>query len=297
MNSVDCYSRIEGGMHAALESLDADVELEEVLSYALFPCGKLIRPRLVAAIGEVISGPRWDTILPATVSLELLHCASLVHDDLPALDDDQMRRGRASCHAKFGEARALLAGDFLASFAIQWAAKSQLSDAAQMVEICTVLSGAYSRVMQGQLLDLDSTLKRKDLLGIYKLKTGALFEAAFLLGVLQHKCYVELKEKALLCGQAFGVLYQLIDDFLDVNAPSSLTGREVRSDQKNERYNPFCSSDGISAGSLMQEAKKNFLMLYGELKNALRISRVGGTTFEPLDRMIETVLSKDKFSK
>lgn len=180
--------------------------LAEAVRYALAGGGKRIRPVLCLATAEAAGGDP-DEALPAAAALELVHSFSLVHDDLPALDDDEERRGRPTAHVRFGEAHAILAGDALLTEAFALAVRYPST------EIARELAFATSGMIGGQYLDTDGG--KPDRAELNRLKTGRLFEASVACGLLAAGVRQEAQEQWRAFGADYGFLYQAVDDLLD----------------------------------------------------------------------------------
>jgi geranylgeranyl diphosphate synthase type II len=192
-------------------------ELTAAVRYSLDGGGKRIRPVLCLAAGEAAGAPL-RAVLPAAAALELIHTFSLVHDDLPALDDDDVRRGRASTHIEFGEAIGVLAGDALLAEAFRLALSYPTPAVARE------LAGATLGMIGGQYLDLAS--RRHDLEALNRLKTGRLFEAA--IGCALWVAEVPETEQGpwRAFGRELGPLFQTVDDILDGDGLAALYGVE-----------------------------------------------------------------------
>lgn len=190
--------------------------LEEALRYPLEAGGKRIRPVICLAVTEAAGGEP-ERALQAACALELVHTFSLVHDDLPALDDDAERRGRPSAHVTFGEGVALLAGDALLAEALRLALS--YDDAA----IARELADATLRMIGGQFRDI--TGDDEDLVALHRLKTGALFEAAVALGLRVARSE-EVQEAWRTFGSEVGLLFQAVDDLLDGDGYVARVGEE-----------------------------------------------------------------------
>jgi len=199
--------------------------------HAQFPPGKMIRPILCLSYCMDLGGD-WQKLLPAAACLELLHTSSLIHDDLPAMDDDDMRRGRASCHIVFGEATAILAGDLLVALAHKTLANTDFSDSIK-VRFLNSLSNAYLNLCLGQQLDLNGAGDEVLIRQIHKLKTAALFSATFEFGALGANVSEETVNLSCALGEQLGVSFQIVDDYLDLF--SSEKGRQGGSDSKNKK--------------------------------------------------------------
>jgi geranylgeranyl diphosphate synthase, type II len=181
-------------------------ELEEAMRYALAGGGKRIRPVLCLASAEAAGGDG-ERALPAAAALELVHSFSLVHDDLPALDDDEERRGRPTAHVRFGEAPAILAGDALLTEAFTLALSYPGN------EIARELARATSGMIAGQYLDIDGG--KPDRAELNRLKTGRLFEASVACGLLAAGVPEAEQEPWRAFASDYGFLYQVVDDLLD----------------------------------------------------------------------------------
>lgn len=190
--------------------------LYEAAHYLLLAPGKRIRPLLTCAIAEMLQGNR-EAALTAGCAIEIIHTYSLIHDDLPCMDDDDMRRGKPSMHKAYDEATAILVGDFLLTYAFEVLVSHVDVGDHQKVQLVATLaqaSGGKGMVM-GQLLDLqaiDTTL-------IHSLKTAALFKAAFAFGAILSDVNATLLHQIKELGHEFGLLFQLVDDIHDQDHP------------------------------------------------------------------------------
>ena len=221
--------------------------LYDAMRYSLLGGGKRLRVQL-AMMASAALGGKEDDALPYGAALECIHTYSLIHDDLPCMDDDDLRRGRPTLHKKFDEATAVLAGDGLLTLAFSVAANAPLS-AEQNLSAVKVLSesaGAYGMV-EGQVLDMKLRDASEDaILEMYRYKTGALLCAAVSLGAIAAGGKGdELRTFA----ENLGVAFQIQDDILDIIGDEAILGKPVMSDQKNEK-NTVVSIIGL------EEAKK-----------------------------------------
>jgi geranylgeranyl diphosphate synthase type II len=212
--------------------------LAEAMRYSLLAPGKRLRPVLVILAAEACGG-RAEEALPAASAVEMIHTYSLIHDDLPAMDDDDLRRGQPTCHKQFGEALAILAGDALLTLAFQVLAEGY--PPATAAACCRELARAAGAagMVGGQVDDLAWEKKGgtlPDLENLHARKTGALFRACLRLGVLaiwgekQTVLDSGIMEGLDAYGRCFGLLFQLTDDLLDVEGSAAQAGKRVQKD-------------------------------------------------------------------
>ena len=263
--------------------------LRDAMQYSLDNGGKLLRPQLVYAAGELFGAPLEALDVPAT-AIELMHTYSLIHDDLPCMDNADLRRGKPTCHCAFDEGKAVLAGDALQTLSLQIIAvhPAPLS-ALQRLEMITVLTQAsgISGMAAGQALDI-ALLHRPGLtLGqleaIFRLKTGALFaaclELAWLAAVNRPKN--ELKEVQVL-GELIGLAFQIQDDILDIEASTAVLGKPQGIDQCNEKVTyPLLTS--------LPAAKQKVASLFEQAMTM--IAQFGEATM-PLTQLITQILHR-----
>ncbi|HOW59521.1 MAG TPA: polyprenyl synthetase family protein [Candidatus Omnitrophota bacterium] len=191
--------------------------IHKAMQYAVFTGGKRFRPVLVLSACEACGGQFQKAILPA-LSVELIHTYSLVHDDLPALDNDDMRRGKPTCHKQFGEANAILTGDALLTFAFELLARVTPADKAikLLAEISTA-SGTHGMI-GGQVADLSDAAGKKTLTGhdfISRQKTGQLIRVSALAGAISSGASSHQLKKIEQYGECLGLAFQVVDDILD----------------------------------------------------------------------------------
>lgn len=210
-------------------------KLNHAMRYSVLNGGKRIRPALVYLTGELLGAPIEALDIPAC-AIEILHSFSLVHDDLPALDNDDLRRGKPTCHKAFDEATAILTGDALLifSFDILSLPTSQLDayQQSQMVQCLAKASGAMG-MTQGQSLDMENKtdLTLDQLVKIHTLKTGALLEACVSLACITAKCQDQKKINALQqYAKHLGLAFQIKDDLLDAESSTEQLGKTAQSD-------------------------------------------------------------------
>jgi len=225
--------RIEDVLERVLPAVDtAPVELSRAMRYAVLDGGKRIRPLLSYAAGEFADAPP-DLVDAVAAAVELIHAYSLIHDDLPCMDDDTLRRGKPTCHVAFGEATALLAGDALQALAFGVLAGAALPDRAGA---CAVLADAAGvrGMAGGQAIDLDSVgtiLPLRELETMHRLKTGALIRAAVRLGATCGRPLTASEAAALEAyADAAGLAFQVVDDVLDVEGSAASLGKTAGKD-------------------------------------------------------------------
>jgi geranylgeranyl diphosphate synthase type II len=220
--------------------------LEDVMRYTLEAGGKRIRPVLCLATAEAAGGTA-EIALPAATAVELVHTFSLVHDDLPALDDDDLRRGRPSAHVRFGEAAAILAGDALLAEAFRLALSHPTPAVARE------LARATAGMIGGQYLDV--TNGTDDLAAVNRLKTGRLFEAAVACGLWSAEVPEAEQEPWRAFARDVGALFQLVDDLLDGDGYAARYGDEEarrRADEAAARARTRLEQLGVEAGALLE---------------------------------------------
>jgi geranylgeranyl diphosphate synthase type II len=230
-----CRLRVNHALEQQLTVYHIHPHLQEAMRYSLFNGGKRVRPVLVYASANALhnSTPATDQ---AAVALEAIHAYSLIHDDLPAMDNDDLRRGQPTCHIAFGEATAILAGDALQALAFEALCQHHDLDAAtvqQMVQILARCSGAAGMVA-GQSIDLaavNQTLTIDELETMHRLKTGALINASVQLGALSTGIAEPHQLTALtMYADAIGLAFQVQDDILDVTSDTVTLGKQQGAD-------------------------------------------------------------------
>ncbi len=226
-------ARVEAALDRALPPAnERAATLVEAMRYATLGGGKRIRALLAYAAGEFAHAEAAD-IDAAAVAVEMVHAYSLVHDDLPSMDDDTMRRGRPTCHVAFGEATALLAGDALQAQAFAVLGRAGWRDAGRACALLAEASGAAG-MAGGQAIDLAATgsaMSERDLETMHRLKTGALIRAAVRLGAAAGRPLDEEGERALdAYARAAGLAFQVVDDVLDVEGSTATLGKTAGKD-------------------------------------------------------------------
>lgn len=223
----------------------------EAMRYSLLGGGKRIRGALVLAAASLGESSLDDALLAAS-AVEMIHAYSLIHDDLPSMDNDDMRRGKPSCHKKFGEATALLAGDGLLTLGFNTLSRiSEPKKAAKCVEILSSAAG-HMGMIYGQELDLEAeehTATEKELFLIHENKTGALIKASVGMGAAIAELNDEQKDALNTYAENIGLVFQIVDDILDCTSSTEVLGKPVGSDRENSKTT-YASLYGI------EEAKK-----------------------------------------
>lgn len=242
--SLSQYRERHGRFLAAQLQQQAVVspELVDAMQYAVLLGGKRVRPFLVYAVGNMLGASDADLDAPAA-AIECVHAYSLVHDDLPAMDDDALRRGKATCHIAFDEATAILAGDALQAFAFELLSGHEFTQVAapqQLAMVRTLATASGQRGMcGGQALDLaatDNHIDRKQLESIHRHKTGALIEAAVHLGILASTPPPASTTDALLSwARTIGLAFQVQDDILDEVGETATLGKPQGSDREQHK--------------------------------------------------------------
>lgn len=207
--------------------------LQEAMRYSLLAGGKRVRPVMTLAFCDMLGG-QWRAALPFACALELVHTYSLIHDDLPCMDDDDLRRGRPTCHKVYGETMAVLAGDALQGEAFGLIAAAPAMTAQQRIDAVAVLSAACGGggMVAGQVLDVDHLAQGEaDLRLLHRLKTGAMLQAAAELGCVAAGADDGLRQRARDYGCHIGLAFQVRDDVLDVVADQGELGKPIGSDR------------------------------------------------------------------
>ncbi len=240
----------------------------DAMKYSILLGGKRLRPFILRAF-YLVCGGEGEDFLNFAASLEMIHTYSLIHDDLPSMDNDDFRRGKPSCHKAFDEATALLAGDALLTMAFEIAAKTKNISSDLIVDgilELAKLSGADGMI-GGQVIDLaieTKTVPIEIVLDMYKKKTGALLVAAAKIGAILAGGNYDMKLAAEEYALNLGIAFQIQDDILDVIGDSKLLGKPVGSDAKNQK-STYVSLKGL------EQAKLDVIEYTNKAKNALKV--------------------------
>ncbi len=248
---------IENRIDELLPETDAPYnEVVKASRYSLKLGGKRIRPIIMMEFSRLFGGD-YTKALDFAIALEMIHTYSLIHDDLPCMDNDDFRRGKPSCHKAFSEDMALLAGDALLTEAFSVASNADIDDAVKVkaVIILSQMAG-FSGMLGGQVIDLSFVKNPPNLVSLcdmYNRKTGCLLRAAAIIGATVGGASEEDIKNADIFAQKVGLAFQIIDDILDVTADPELLGKPVGSDDKNQKTT-FVSLLGLEGAK--EEAKK-----------------------------------------
>ena len=277
-------------INAWLECLvpSEDVEprqLPKAMRYSLLAGGKRLRPALVLASGEAL-GAATDDLMPAACAIEMIHTYSLIHDDLPAMDNDDLRRGRPTCHKAFGEAVAILAGDALLTQAFRvLASDAPHRDAARQIRVIREIAtaaGSVDGMIGGQMADVENEGKRVDsatLEYIHRSKTGALITAPVVVGGIIAGATDEQLGRLRAYGERIGLAFQIADDILDVTSTSEQLGKTPGKDLAANKAT-YASVHGIPA------SERRARELVAEAVEIVSSLRLGTGVLEDIARFI-----------
>lgn len=248
--------------------LDLYPQLFEAARYSVLGGGKRLRPILALAVTELLGGSLEAALLPAC-TLELIHAYSLIHDDLPCMDDDDYRRGQLTLHKKYSEGHAVLTGDYLLTYAFELLATAPLLTSDQKIQLITVLSKSIGAkgMLGGQVMDLffeGKKIPQNTLNTLHQHKTGALIMASLEFGSIISNATPIQSEHLRLFGKNIGLAFQIVDDILDVISSEAKHGKSISSDTINEKTT-YVSILGLD------QSKACARDLYNSAINALEI--------------------------
>jgi len=290
-SQMELYSSLtEKGLAQYMNNNSIPASLREVMNYSLFAGGKRLRPALVLACAQMCGGNLEDAI-PFACGVEMIHTYSLIHDDLPALDNDDYRRGRLTSHKAFDEAKAILAGDALLSYAFEIMLKEALSskkpeNAINALDCLANAAGAQGMVA-GQWVDVISEGKQideKTLEYIHKNKTAALIIGSLKAGAFSAGADLQSINDITVYGKELGLAFQIMDDILDVQGDSDVLGKPVGSDAANNKPT-YVSLFGIPGA--FEKAKQH-------TKLAIEALNSFGDKADFLMKLAETMLIRNK---
>lgn len=275
---------IEAKLHQNLDLLDIAPQLKEAISYSLFPGGKRLRPVLSMLFYSECSGETGEAFADSAASVELIHCGSLVHDDLPALDNDDMRRGKASCHKAFGESTAVLTGDALIPLAALFVLQSNMQIDTK-TRIAELVMAACLEICSGQQLDMLPDDQQPSLQKIANHKTAALFDVTLRIASIAAGLSAEHGTASGQAGRQLGLCFQMLDDYIDVYGTDADRGREGSSDQRKSKRTFF-------AGMPEDEGKADWLRALKRLQGLLDQIEVYGPEIPLTRAFISQMLSR-----
>jgi len=253
-------------LQQALPVTDDSPPVRQAMHYALMAGGKRLRPILCIAACQSLGNPEADA-LDAACALELVHTYSLIHDDLPAMDDDTWRRGKPTCHVAFGEAIAILAGDGLLTMAFERLAADGRLDASARLDLIGLLARAagWQGMIEGQARDIQAenqTLDQTQLERLHRLKTGKLIQAAVMMGARIGRANARQQACLRAYADCIGLAFQVVDDILNVEGDARIMGKAVGSDAQRGK-NTFPAILGL------EPARAYAHQLVGQARDAL----------------------------
>ena len=285
---MQCELRaVESALEAWVPA-DAPAGLGEAMRYGVLDGGKRLRPLLVLAACQAVAGAR-EAALRAAVSVELIHAYSLVHDDMPCMDNDVLRRGKPTVHVRYGEAQAMLAGDAMQALAFEVLTPDAGVEPALQARLCALLarSAGHAGMAGGQAIDLASIgmpLDERALRDMHRRKTGALLQASVLMGAACGRCEPRAWDALSDYGAALGLAFQVVDDILDVTQESHTLGKTAGKDLHANKPT-YVSVLGLEA------ARRLAADLRDRAQDALRRSGLAGTA--TLSQLADMVVERD----
>ena len=242
--------------------------IEKAMSYSVLGDSKMIRAGLIVASGNINKNISKSSLITFASAVELIHTYSLIHDDLPAMDDDDLRRGKKSNHIKFGEANAILAGDALQTLAYEIICNDSSIEDKDKVEAIKMISKACGKngMVYGQHLDINAETKKIDkhsIENIHQLKTGKLIQCSVMLGQISNEKNNEINSFKSF-GKKIGLAFQITDDILEAISSEEILGKDIQSDVKNCK-STYVSILGIDESK--KESKKLMESAISDLQN------------------------------
>jgi farnesyl diphosphate synthase len=278
-------------VESALEAwvpADAPAGLGQAMRYGVLDGGKRLRPLLVLAACQAVGGSP-QAALRAAVSVELIHAYSLVHDDMPCMDNDVLRRGKPTVHVRYGQAQAMLAGDAMQALAFEVLTPESGVEPALQARLCALLarSAGHAGMAGGQAIDLASIgqpLDERALRDMHRRKTGALLQASVLMGAATGRCEPRAWEALSDYGAALGLAFQVVDDILDVTQESHTLGKTAGKDLHANKPT-YVSVLGLDM------ARRQAADLRDRAQQALRRSGLPGTA--TLSQLADMVVERE----
>ena len=279
----DVLKEGQAAADAALERLlpaetQHPVSIHKAMRHSVFAGGKRLRPILAMEAGRMIAGSLPNGIEDVGAALEMLHTYSLIHDDLPALDNDDLRRGRPTCHKVFGEAIAILAGDALQTQAYEVLSRLQCPPEARVriIEEISRGTGTVDGMIGGQVADLEAEHKKPDLAMleyIHRAKTAALITASVVSGGIYGGAAAESVEKLRIFGRSIGLAFQIVDDVLDITQTSEQLGKTAGKDTAAEKVTYpalFGIDESLKKADALVESASESLASFGARAETLK---------------------------
>ncbi len=267
--------------------------LDHAMAYSLMAGGKRIRPILCMAAAEAVSGTDANAgILECSCALEMIHTYSLIHDDLPAMDNDRLRRGKPTCHIAFDESTAILAGDALLTLAFEILASAGATNteyARRWLKIIHSISRAvgYKGMIEGQMRDIlfeGRTISLDQLKHMHALKTGALIRTSVYAGAVLANASVEKIEKLDIYARNIGLAFQITDDILNIEGDPEIMGKATGTDQMYDKATYPALLGLAASGEYLAEL----------IKNALLALETFGRPADPLRALAEYIVKRKK---
>jgi len=294
LNAQDFDRWVQASLSAFEAALDdlvpagAPAGLGEAMRYAVLGGGKRLRPLLVLASCAAVGGDSFAA-MRAACSVELIHAYSLVHDDMPCMDDDVMRRGKPTTHVAYGEAQAMLAGDAMQALAFDVLTPDTGIEPALQARLCALLarSAGYDGMAGGQAIDLASIGKQLDettLRDMHRRKTGVLLQASVMMGAACGPASAKATRALSDYGAALGLAFQVVDDILDVTQDSAVLGKTAGKDQDANKPT-YVSVLGLDAARALAQ------QLRSEAKAALAASGLADVSH--LSLLADSVVERD----
>ena len=281
---TQAQQRIQQDLLTALDAFSIPEPLKGAVHHTVMLGGKRIRPALCYATAAIKPNAHFAAVRRAAVAIEMIHCYSLAHDDLPCMDNDLLRRGQPTCHVAFGEDTALLAGDILQSMAFEILGSRLFDqgpavDSAIVLKQMQILATASSKMVCGQVLDLQAEgqhVNQQALENIHRNKTGALISAAVMMAAVTvfegtDQAIPKLREYA----QTIGLAFQVQDDILDIISDTEVLGKTAGKDQQVEKstYPALMGLDNAQAyAKELHDQALNALAIFGD--NALELNQI-----------------------
>jgi len=283
--------QVNAALEKIFQNFPAQQTLIQAMQYSLMAGGKRIRPVLCLGASEAVGGKPEDALL-AACALEMIHTYSLIHDDLPAMDDDDLRRGKPTCHIAFDEATAILAGDALLTLAFEVLASASAGGgepAVKWLKVIQIIAAAAGcqGMIQGQMLDIASEGRRlsaEELESMHSLKTGALIEASVNCGALIADADAHQLQMLRTFARNIGLAFQVTDDILNVEGNPEVMGKAIGTDRQHDK-STYPSILGL-------EASRKFAQKL--VRNALQALENFGKKAEPLRTLAIYIIERKR---